>query len=299
MADWDNSDPTADFLAREQAILGAEAAVFAYSTSSADALVEEEPEFVKREREAGLLSTPLASAHAPVASLYFSNNNLFDADNASPAASFVAAPPVVDFNNNNGFGDFSGSAPQQQQIYVDNSTNFQASFPEVPNNVFGGSMGVGYQTSSFQNVSIVPLEAEPIRKWKEDYKLAIEERDRKSAEKHSKILATAKDSLDRFYADYNDKKNKSIIRNKDAESAMHEVKEKANLAGNVWERSVKLIETNTSAVGTSTKKDVSKESKKKDEKEKDTEKLKAKDTTRMKSLLYNLKADPKAPGLTV
>ena len=51
--------------------------------------------------------------------------------------------------------------------------------------------------------------------FKENFKAQLIERDEKSKSKHDLILKNAKNSIEKFYAEYNDKKAKNISRNKD------------------------------------------------------------------------------------
>jgi len=51
--------------------------------------------------------------------------------------------------------------------------------------------------------------------FKENFKAVIADRDDKSKSKHDLILKNAKNSIEKFYAEYNDKKTKNIQRNKE------------------------------------------------------------------------------------
>jgi Clathrin light chain len=55
------------------------------------------------------------------------------------------------------------------------------------------------------------------RAWKESFEQTVQERDIKSKHKKEETLANAKNALERFYAEYNDKKQKTIARNKEME----------------------------------------------------------------------------------
>jgi hypothetical protein len=53
--------------------------------------------------------------------------------------------------------------------------------------------------------------------WRAEFESTIQERDSTSNAKHSETLTTAKGQLERFYAEYNDRKEKSAKKLKDAE----------------------------------------------------------------------------------
>ncbi|KAI8615666.1 clathrin light chain [Chytriomyces sp. MP71] len=138
-------------------------------------------------------------------------------------------------------------------------------------------------------------EAEPeaVRAWRDNFELTIADRDARSAAKNEETVRAARESLDRFYAEYNDKKNKTIARNKENEKTALALQE--SNSGGIWEQVVKQIDT-------SAKDAKLKEKLKSDGKDEGKKKIaaaagpKAKDTSRMKSLLISLKADKAAPG---
>jgi len=71
--------------------------------------------------------------------------------------------------------------------------------------------------TSPQVVPLVEKESEASLNFKEHFKTLIAERDQKSKSKHDLILKNAKNSIEKFYAEYNDKKSKNIQRNKDVQ----------------------------------------------------------------------------------
>jgi hypothetical protein len=64
--------------------------------------------------------------------------------------------------------------------------------------------------------------------WRAEFESTIQERDSTSNVKHSATLDTAKGQLERFYAEYNDKKEKSAKKLKDAEVKTSEVPKSDN-----------------------------------------------------------------------
>ena len=95
------------------------------------------------------------------------------------------------------FGDDSNLFPepivQQEETCL---------FPEIP---------------MTENTILSPKQEESsaILNFKENFKATVLERDEKSKSKHDLILKTAKNSIEKFYAEYNDKKAKNITRNKE------------------------------------------------------------------------------------
>ncbi|KAJ3098129.1 hypothetical protein HDU96_000127, partial [Phlyctochytrium bullatum] len=131
--------------------------------------------------------------------------------------------------------------------------------------------------------------------WRQKFAAAIAERDARAEKKHQETLQLAKESLERFYADYNEKKARAIAKNKELEESLRSSDEGSS-TGNVWERVVKQIEL--SSVSSVNQARVAKTGKSDGTEKKDDKPKKAlaktKDTSRMKSLLLSLKNDKKA-----
>ncbi len=60
------------------------------------------------------------------------------------------------------------------------------------------------------------------RAWRDDFKALIADRDAVSKTKHAALVKAAKDSLERFYAEYNEKKGRLMARNKESERVLKE-----------------------------------------------------------------------------
>ncbi|RKO90348.1 clathrin light chain-domain-containing protein [Blyttiomyces helicus] len=242
-----SDDPTADFLAREQAVLGAEAALFGNEAALSAAS-----------------SAPVGGGDADFGAAFGgSGGPAF----ASPAFASPAAPLPFEHTGASSVGSFASSpvTPHKE--------------PEV--------------------------EPDVIRAWREDFNATIADRDAKSKKKHAETLQSAKEALERFYAEYNDKKAKSINRNKEQEKALIASRDDTT-SGNVWDRVVKQIEL-SSQLSSASSSGVGKvnlgKTKPTDDKGKDAKaakpQTKVKDTQRMKQLLLSLKKDPKAPGVEI
>lgn len=74
--------------------------------------------------------------------------------------------------------------------------------------------------------------------WRQDFEQSIATKDAKSKDKHTTILKDAKEALERFYAEYNDKKDKAIQKNRAAEKRVREEESNGTTIGtagnNVW-----------------------------------------------------------------
>ncbi|KAJ1790151.1 Clathrin light chain [Coemansia sp. RSA 2399] len=116
--------------------------------------------------------------------------------------------------------------------------------------------------------------------WQTKQRGIIEDRDRQSEEKHVAIVEEAKQSIDKFYEEYNEKKEKAIEQNR----ASQEMELQAANKGNLWERALKQIDMATKASV--------------DRQQSEAASAKAaRDTSRMRELLQDLKKDKDAPGV--
>ncbi|KAJ3151100.1 hypothetical protein HDU89_002312 [Geranomyces variabilis] len=273
-----SDDPTADFLAREQAALGADAALFGNDF-----------------------------AGTPVAATSTTTGNNDDMFGAFPPAGGADA---------GGFGGGFGDQASTANVFAHQQSGFdgQPAFPSdlniaaavpLPFDHTGGS-----SVDSFKQEPEV--EPEVIRQWREDFAAVVAARDAKSKAKAAEVAAAAKDALERFYAEYNEKKGKSVSRNKEMEKKALAERDDVS-SGTVWDRVVKQIEqvTSTSSnASTKGKVDLTKgrltTTGGKDGKDGKKDAAggaggagagKTRDTARMKQLLMSLRKDPKAPGV--
>ncbi|KAI8929000.1 clathrin light chain-domain-containing protein [Entophlyctis helioformis] len=287
-------DPAADFLAREQAILGADAALFGNPITDAPA--------ASASAAAGAGSDFAAFSSAPVGT--DASANVFGAFDAGAAAFPPPASVVLDSATANTTADIFAAAQQPLPAGADlspandaSSFGFNAAaFPEV--SAFGVPSGGVFAPVA---VAVPEIEPEPLREWRERFNAAVAERDARSKGKHDLILQQAKENLERFYAEYSDKKTKSIAKNKELEKTLLAARDDT-ASGTVWERAVKQIES-----AQASNKD-KKLDDKKDKKDKAAgaaggaaagPKAKTRDTARFKQLLFSLRNDKSAPGVAV
>ncbi|KAK9237242.1 clathrin light chain [Lipomyces kononenkoae] len=117
------------------------------------------------------------------------------------------------------------------------------------------------------------VEPEVIKEWRERRELAIQRRDEQSESKKHQTREAAKQAIDDFYENYNDKKDKAIAQTRAEEQEFIESRENSVAGGTTWERIVKLVDISEKHARTSTV-----------------------DKSRFRELLLSLKDDPNAPG---
>ncbi|KAJ3274729.1 hypothetical protein HDV01_002251 [Terramyces sp. JEL0728] len=227
-----DSDPTADFLAREQAILGADAALF---------------------------GNPMETTPAAPKQWETPTDDLLFGDTPAEQPLIESNPSPVDFG------------ALQQPVDFGTPISFQQD---------------SLQESVAQSIPepVQEVQSQALLDWQVEFDRKVVERDEMAKDKHGRILNEAKEALDRFYAEYNEKKQKSIARNKELEKNLIAARDD-NTSGTVWERVLKQVE------GSQKKQD------KKDDKKK--EKVVKADTSRFKQVLVSLKNDKDAPGIKV
>ncbi|KAJ2523063.1 Clathrin light chain [Coemansia sp. RSA 1939] len=115
--------------------------------------------------------------------------------------------------------------------------------------------------------------------WQSKQRGIIEERDRQSEEKHGAVVEEAKQAIDKFYEEYNQKKEKAIEQNR----ANQEMELQSANKGNLWERALKQIDMATKASSSSESSPPAQKP--------------VRDISRMRDLLQDLKRDKDAPGV--
>ncbi|CAI2172923.1 163_t:CDS:2 [Funneliformis geosporum] len=218
------SDPTANFLAREQAVLGDDAALFSNTTNHT------------------ITSTT-------------SNELEGFPDITSTSASDALNPPVSNSSNVNSISDYSAFHSEFPPVEIENNTQI------LYNNNSNGDIPL-----SLSSDNIEEEEAEIIRQWREQQKEIIAQRDETSEAKKRETLSIARDAIDKFYEEYNERK--------DEEEFLRERDELTS--GTSWQRICKQVDLSTAQSKTTNKH--------------------AKDVSRFKEILLSLKKDEKAPG---
>lgn len=157
--------------------------------------------------------------------------------------------------------------------------DFESSFPSVEtgNNAVGpggsvtGVSSLPVQQSSYQYEE----EPEVLKEWRERRDLAIQHRDEVSASKKAETVKAAQGSIDEFYENYNNKKEKQIAQTqKDAQEFLKS-REDTTSGGTSWERIAKLVDLSGKGTGGGAS---------------------GTPKSKMRELLINLRKDEKAPG---
>lgn len=116
-------------------------------------------------------------------------------------------------------------------------------------------------------------EPEVIKQWRERQQLQIQRRDEASARKKEETIIKARQAIDDFYDNYNNKRDKTIEGIRKEQEEFLAKRDETTSGGTTWERIVKLIDT------------------------KDAKAIRGdRDVSRMRELLLSLKKDKNAPS---
>ena len=122
-------------------------------------------------------------------------------------------------------------------------------------------------------------ESEFIRDWREKRAAVIADSETRAADEHAKTLEQARKAIDRFYQDYNTKRDRAVQENRAEAERLQQQMDEGRAGVNIWDRVCKELElTGKSSNAASAAKN-------------------ARDTSRMRALLLELRTDPKAPGM--
>lgn len=144
----------------------------------------------------------------------------------APLADSGAAPDFGAFASSSDPATAADPFSGQQSLFGSNEqvSSSRASQSLYSNGVEAAASPLG-MTGFSDTSSIIPPEPEIpapepdcIRMWRAEFEQTIQDRDSKSETKHSETRKTAKEQLEKFYAEYNDKKEKTAKKLKDAES---------------------------------------------------------------------------------
>ena len=120
-------------------------------------------------------------------------------------------------------------------------------------------------------------EPEVIREWRERRDLAIQHREQVSADRKAKTIKEAHESIDDFYENYNNKRDKQVAQTQREAEEFLRSRDDTTAGGTSWERIAKLVDLSGKGVkgGAS-----------------------GSEKARFRELLLSLKKDEKAPGAT-
>nr|CAG8522215.1 11627_t:CDS:2 [Entrophospora candida] len=180
-------------------------------------------------------------------------SNSASVDLLDPAADFLAREQAI-------LGEDAAFA-------IDYSA-FNDEFPPLENSDLNNNIING--GSSFEEE-----ETEFIKHWREEQREVIARRDEESEEKKQETINKAREDIDKFYDEYNEKKARSHEENKKNEEQFFKERDDIT-SGTAWGRICKQVDLSTAQSKSGSKH--------------------VKDVSRFKELLLSLKKDEKAPG---
>ncbi|TFK50932.1 hypothetical protein OE88DRAFT_1660074 [Heliocybe sulcata] len=103
-----------------------------------------------------------------------------------------------------------------------------------------------YTSTPILNSQLQEDEPEVIKQWRERQAEDIKARDEAAKEKREETIAKAEKSIDQFYEDYNQKKERQIRENKEHEAEFLDSLQESLSSGTTWSRISDLIELQNS-----------------------------------------------------
>ncbi|GAA5826178.1 hypothetical protein JCM11251_007195 [Rhodosporidiobolus azoricus] len=251
------NDPAADFLRREQEALGGDAASFAPSSDPT----------LDKDFESSAAAFP----------------DLDDGDDAllggAPAAAGASSVPTqVSVTGDNEFAAFEQEYPSIEVPDEQPQTN-GSGFAPTPSPIGLNAPAFSQAPPSFSSTPAPQEEGESefIKSWREKQAQEIAAREEEATRKKEETIAKARNAIDNFYKDYNERKEKDIAQNKEDEEKFKSQLSDSLAQGTTWERICTLVDLQDSRSKTTTK---SKQ-----------------DLTRFKEVLLSLKREGEnAPG---
>ncbi|KAJ2702156.1 Clathrin light chain, partial [Coemansia spiralis] len=193
------------------------------------------------------------------------------ADDMDPMAEFLARERAA-------LGDAaaqfqSGSSGQPTPLPQSDAGSFSPSHSAAFSPTNGDASSVFSPPAAATSPPPPPPRASEFEKeWQSKHRDAIAARDRAAEAKHGEIVAEARQAIDKFYEEYNEKKDKAIADNR----ASQDVEAQAADRGELWERTVRQIDLATKGAAIAV--------------------AETRDTSRMRDLLQDLRRDADAPG---
>ncbi|KAJ2156860.1 Clathrin light chain [Coemansia sp. RSA 552] len=135
------------------------------------------------------------------------------------------------------------------------------------------------------------------KEWVTKQREAVEERDRASQAKHDEVLEEARAAIDKFYEEYNERKDKMLEENR----ATQEIELQSAGKGTLWERVLKQVDLAAKSSLSSTAQQSGSSTRLGSPtpfaaSQQQQQAPAARDTSRMRELLHDLRRDPSAPG---
>ncbi|ORZ35505.1 clathrin light chain-domain-containing protein [Catenaria anguillulae PL171] len=230
--DFSSGDPTADFLARERAILGDAAAEFSGTSTSAAtgaaASTGLPPEMAAFPPVDAFATGGSGSGAAAATADIFGGGA--GATVADGGADVFGAAPVA----SGGAGPWVPPATMGMSLPLPSS-------PAQGSSIMGGGQSPVSTTTSTPAPAMPDMETEAIRQWRESFQQTIAERDAAEARAKADAIAKAKADIDKFYEEYNSKRERALQESKVLQERMVADMNDTQ-SGTFWERVVKNIE---------------------------------------------------------
>ncbi|KAL7422058.1 Clathrin light chain [Cryptotrichosporon argae] len=235
-----SDDPTADFLAREKAILGDDADLFASGATPSVPSIPANTSF-----------PDLTAAASPPPPSGPSGIDAFPDLDAPAGSSAVRVTGLVGEDEEIGkfesaFPDLSGevdAAPAPKPVFNALQPQPYGASPypapaAAPQPRAAPSI---LPAPAFNNILPEDAETEPIRAWREKQAEEIKRRDEADRARRDEMKNQAEKAIDGFYEKYNEEKEKSIRENKENEAAFLEKLGEGIAKGTAWERITELL----------------------------------------------------------
>ncbi|GAA5841197.1 hypothetical protein JCM3766R1_001699 [Sporobolomyces carnicolor] len=236
------NDPQADFLARERAALGADASSFDSSPAAAAA---QDKDF-----EQSASAFPDLDVGGEDALDGFTGPT----GSSSTAGQGAGLGQQVSVTGTNEFAQFEQEYPEVEiPSEQPHSNGFDSSSAPYAEPVSNYANPYSQPTSFVQPPQPRDDESEFIQSWKTKQAEEIAERESKAQQKKEETIAKARNAIDNFYKDYNQKKEKSIAQNKEDEEKFKSNLTESLAQGTTWERICQLVDLTDSRSKTSTK----------------------------------------------
>lgn len=237
------SDPTADFLAREReaaGVLSGDADLFGAGGASSGGNNDFSASAYPALDDDGL-PVPAQPSSA-------TGGFGFDDDDddllSGPTTAAVAAPskPVVDDE----VGKFQQSFPELDDEPTSNGA-YDAANSRAPTSAASTATVPTATQPSYSYAYEEPSEDPPaVVAWRESQRDAIAKRDAEAERKRAEAISKAEQDIDKFYAEYNAKKEKNIATNKEQEATFQDQRSRELADGTTWNRITKLLELQNS-----------------------------------------------------
>ncbi|KAI9479664.1 Clathrin light chain [Coemansia sp. RSA 990] len=211
--------------------------------------------------------------------------DMFQADsNTSPSQSVTS--PLAAEQQPEAAGDVSAAMPNLASSEFASPSSSSSAFPQTK------SPSQPQEKSQFE------------QDWSNKQQEIILERDRASESRHAEIVKEAREAIDKFYEEYNERKDKAIEENR----ASQEIEAQAANRGTLWERVLKqadMVAKATTSASSSTGVSERHASpapfgsarQQSPQQQQQQQQQSARDTSRMRELLQDLRRDPNAPGV--